>query len=1301
MDPRAWLPLTAAQRGLFFAQQLDPDNPSCTTAEVVELDGPVDADRLREAHRRTYAEHEQLRVVFGLDAQGPRQRVLAPRAAELGVVEVADEVAAQAWVRSDVARPMRLLGERAEVVRAALLRLPDGRCWWYHAAHHVVADGYGAQQLLRRIAEHHDALVGGTAAPHVQVPPLAAVVAEDAARDDTAAKAAWGARLDDVRGVVGLAGRIATAGPSALRAGTDLDAVAQAAVVDGARRLGVGWTDLVTAAVGAYLARFAGLPATRLGLPLMNRVVPGVGRLAAAGTVCTAMNVLPLEVPGRGTVADAVAAVAAGQRLLREHPFVRQEDLQRTLTRRHPGAQLFGAQLNLIPFGLELSLAGPAGPVRGVVRNVTAGPVEDLTIGLRGTPGRGRVVRLEIDAHPDLYDAAGLAAHLERLTGWIAGFAAADAAADVAALPLVTPAEQARIDGFNATTVPHAARTLGRRFADQAARTPDATALVMGEESRTYGQLLVAARRIAAGLRERGVGAGDVVGVALERGFGLYETVHAIALLGAVYLPVDPDLPPARRAMMLADAAARIVVEDPGEVQGDPGALPEPPEDPAAPAYLIFTSGSTGRPKGVVVGGAAIDNRLAWMQRLFALRPGERVLHKTPISFDVSVWELYWPLQVGASVVIAEPGAHRDPRRLADLVVDHEVGTLHFVPSMLRAFLADRRSRERMRESRVRSLICSGEALTPDLVAAAAAVLGVAPVNLYGPTEAAVDVTWWPCDADDTGPVPIGRPVANTTCHVLDAGRRPLPIGAVGELWLGGVQLADGYVARPDLSAERFVEVALPEGRRRLYRTGDLAAWRPDGALRYLGRTDDQVKVRGQRVELGEVEAAVAGAPGVAAVAAGVVEDRLVLWFVPVAGTVADDTREALREMVREHATRVLPAGWLPSRFVAVEAMPLGTSGKTDRARLAAMTEPDEDRGTGAAPISLVEQRLCALLGEVLGRGPLAPDADFFAHGGDSLAVLRLLGRVEEDLGVDLGLADVFAAPTPAGLAACVASGSAGAAGAAGLDEVLTLRAARGAERAPLFLLPPAGGLGWCYTGLLAALPPDQPVHALQAPGIATGTPATFTDLAAMARRQLAAIRSVVGDGRFHVAGWSLGGMAAHTLAALARDDGPAGQVGAVVLLDAYPSDQWQHLAVPDEEEALRGILRMGGVEGLLDQGGAPLDRARVAEVLRAGGSALAALPPAVLAGCIASVVGAARVVRTSAHPVLDGDVDVVVATAPRAETWLDATGWASYTKGEVRTHPVAAAHGDLVRRPVADEVGAVLAAVLRREEGR
>ncbi|MFO6451390.1 MULTISPECIES: amino acid adenylation domain-containing protein [unclassified Aeromicrobium] len=1251
----SWLPLTSAQRGLYFAHHLDPDNPCHTTAEVVELDGPVDPAALAVAVQGAYAEFEQLRTVFRLGPTGPEQRVVPP-AHRLVVIDVPDEDAASAWLEADLARPLDLA---VETCRTALLRRPDGRCWWYHAAHHVVLDGYGAQQLLRRVAALYDG-----AAP-VEAVPLADLVEADR-RDQELAAADdfWRDRLPSMDGEVSPSGRTALPAPRALRASADLGQQAQQRLVEAATRLDAAWPDVVLAALGAYVARFTGSPATRLGVPLMNRTRPGIGVLPAGTTVCTAMNVLPVAVPAEGTVASCVAATSRDHAEVRAHPVHRQEDLARVL--RVDGRQLFGVQANLVPFDLSLRL----GDSRGHVRNLTAGPVEDMTICLRGVPGRGRAVRLELDANPRLYAATDVEGHLDRIATWLDTWAAAPADAEVADLALTTPAEFERVvHGSNATHVERASGTLGRRFLDQVARTPEAVAVVDGEETVTYAELAQRAAVLAGSLRDRGVAPGDVVGVALERSIGLIEAVHAIALLGAVYLPLDPDLPVARVAAMREDAGARVVLSPEALGERGPTRAVEPPVDVDAPAYLLFTSGSTGRPKGVVVSHRAIDNRLAWMQHHLPVGIGDRVLHKTPISFDVSVWELFWPLQNGATLVIAPPGSHREPRAIADVVARHEVDVLHFVPSMLRAFLADPVARDAV--PHVRHLVTSGEALTPDLVTVCAEAFGVPPTNLYGPTEAAVDVTAWDC-APGEPDVPIGRPIWNTACFVLDDRLRPRPIGAPGELWLAGVQLAEGYAGRPDLTAERFVPA--PEMLRghgdRLYRTGDRAVWRADGALEYLGRADDQVKVRGQRLELGEVEAAVSEV--VDACAAAVVDDRLVLWFAADPSVTADG--------LRDRAASVLPSSVLPHHWIRVDAVPLTTSGKVDRAALARTFRPPV-AAAGAVPAGLLEQRVCAAFSDVLGLPRVGADQDFFALGGDSLRVLRLLDRLESDLGVELRLADVFEAPTPSLLARRAARGAPDAE----TGEILTLRRGR-PDVSPLFLLPPAGGLGWCYASLLPSLPPDVPVHTIQAPGLERGEPEPVADLDALAKRQLTAIREVVGTGRFHVAGWSLGGMAAHAVAAQARGDGQ--DVGAVVLLDAYPADQWRYLPDPTEAEALRGILRLGG----LDDPDEDLDRDTAVRLLRASGSAVGRLPERTLAGCLASVSEAARLTRTSHHAVLSGDATVVVAAKPRPEDWLAAEGWEPYVTGALDVVPVDASHGELVRPPVAREVASIIA---------
>ncbi|MFC6834415.1 amino acid adenylation domain-containing protein, partial [Streptomyces goshikiensis] len=430
----------------------------------------------------------------------------------------------------------------------------------------------------------------------------------------------------------------------------------------------------------------------------------------------------------------------------------------------------------------------------------------------------------------------------------------------------------------------------------------------------------------------------------MERSLDLSAALLAVLKAGAAYVPLDPDHPDLRLRQVLGAAGISVVLaagpgasrldgvpgitvvraeagQDPAE--GTPEPVPAAPEDPA---YMIFTSGSTGTPKGVVVSHRAICNRLLWMQQEYGLEVGERVLHKTPYTFDVSVWELFWPLLAGATLVHARPGGHRDPAYLARLVGAERITTAHFVPSMLQAFVEEPLARGCTGLTRV---ICSGEALPYDLQTRFFSVLGAELHNLYGPTEAAVDVTAWRCRDDGRTVVPIGRPIANMQTHVLDRRGHAVPVGVTGELHLSGVGLADGYHGRPDLTARSFIHHTDRRGvRRRMYRTGDRARWRADGTLEYRGRTDSQVKLRGFRIELQEIEAVLAGHPAVAECAVVLRQDRLVGYVVPAAGADPDpaDTAGYLRER--------LPAYMVPTAWMRIDAMPLTANGKLDRKAL-------------------------------------------------------------------------------------------------------------------------------------------------------------------------------------------------------------------------------------------------------------------------------------------------------------------------------------------------------------------------------
>ncbi|MGH8880096.1 MAG: amino acid adenylation domain-containing protein, partial [Stackebrandtia sp.] len=547
--------------------------------------------------------------------------------------------------------------------------------------------------------------------------------------------------------------------------------------------------------------------------------------------------------------------------------------------------------------------------------------------------------------------------------------------------------------------------------------------------SLSYAEFAVRARRLARWLVDQGVGPESLVALGMRRSIDLVVGMYAVAAAGGAYVPLDPDHPAERTEYILETADPVCVLTSGSDLDIDTaqvridllelsGYSSEPITDtdrrlplrPADTAYVIFTSGSTGRPKGVAVPHCAIVNRLIWMQAEYGLTADDVVLQKTPATFDVSVWEFFWPLQIGARLVLARPDGHRDPAYLAEVIAAERVSVAHFVPSMLAVFVAEPRVAEC---DTLRLVFASGEALAPASAQRLRALTGAALHNLYGPTEAAVDVTYHQVTDTDTETVPIGRPVFNTRVYVLDSRLRPVPVGVAGELYLAGAQLAHGYVRRADLSADRFVANVFGVGER-MYRTGDLVAWNEHGELEYLGRTDFQVKLRGLRIELGEIESALTGLDEIERSVVVVRGDQhtgaqLVAYVIATPGLPVDD------ESVREELGQRLPSYMVPAAVMVLDEFPLGASGKLDRRALPA---PVFEAAVFRAPITPVEQIVAGTFAEVLGADRVGLDDDFFALGGNSLIATRVAARLSAALDTRLGVREIFEASTVAGLAA-------------------------------------------------------------------------------------------------------------------------------------------------------------------------------------------------------------------------------------------------------------------------------------------
>ncbi|WPN96171.1 non-ribosomal peptide synthetase [Pseudomonas sp. MUP55] len=783
-----------------------------------------------------------------------------------------------------------------------------------------------------------------------------------------------------------------------------------------ARLLGVSSASLFHLAWGQVLAATSGRHSVVFGTVLVGRLQGGEGADRALGVF---INTLPLrlDIDAQGA-REAVRATHARLTALLGHEHASLALAQRCSGVAAP-APLFSSMLNYRHRG-------------SATRSVDA---QHAWEGMQTLVNDGRTnypLTLNVDDLGDGYDVTALArVDAQRVCGYmqtaLAGLVQALEQAPRQALnrlPVLGAEERHKLlVEFNATEVNYnLEQTLHGMFEAQVGRSPDAVAVKAGEEQLTYRQLNERANRLAHHLREHGVQPDARVGICLERGLDMVIGLLAILKAGGGYVPLDPAYPQERLAYMLQDSAPVVVLAQ-GATRDWLGAVPVidldhdtwqhlPASNPQVPgltarhqAYVIYTSGSTGQPKGVINEHAGVVNRLLWMQDAYGLKAHDAVLQKTPFSFDVSVWEFFWPLLTGARLVMARPGGHKDPAYLCDVIEAERITTLHFVPSMLDVFLAHGDVSQAAGLLRV---MCSGEALPGSLVRRFKQQLpDIGLYNLYGPTEAAVDVTAWNCArAEVPDNTPIGKPIANTRMYVLDELLQPVPLGVVGELFIAGVQVARGYLNRAQLTAERFLKDPFNEGR--MYRTGDLGRYLPDGNIEYLGRNDDQVKIRGLRIELGEIQARLVEHPAVKDAVVVAREERLVAYYTGVATAI-----DALRGQLLQH----LPDFMVPAVFVHLEALPLSPNGKLDRKALPAPGMAALSVREYEAPEGDTEILLAQLWAELLKVERVGRHDNFFELGGHSLLAVSLIGRLRQE-GMEADVRGLFEQPTLAGYAA-------------------------------------------------------------------------------------------------------------------------------------------------------------------------------------------------------------------------------------------------------------------------------------------
>ena len=1036
-QPSRTAPLTSGQMAMWLGAKFASPDTNFNLAEAIEIDGPIDPAIFLAAMRHVADEAEATRLSFVDTGEGPRQVVAPTFTGEIPYLDLSGESDPQAeaerWMRADFTRNIDLAA--GPLWLSALIRLSPVRHIWYHRSHHIVLDGFGGGLIARRFADVYSAMAeGSTAVPdESRLAPISQLAEEDNAyrasgrfpRD----RQYWVERFGDAPDPLSLASRRSVNIGGLLRQTVHLPAASVQALQAIAQELGTTLPQILIATTAAYLYRATGIEDMVIGIPVTARHNDRMRRVPAM-----VANALPLRLAMRADlpIPELIREVGRQMRQILRHQSYRYEHLRSDLNMLVANRQLFTTVVNVEPFDYDFRFAGHAAKPR----NLSNGTAEDLGIFLYER-GNGQDLQIDFDANPAVHSAEGLADHQRRLLAFMAAVIREPGQAIGHVDLLRTDERRQLLVEWNDTAHPVPASHLTALIEAQLAANPQGIALRFEGEAMCNDELNRRANRLAHLLRARGAAPERTVALAISRSMELMVALLATLKTGAAYLPVDPDFPQDRIAFMLGDAqpvclvtttalaetlpvgAGQLLLDLPqtiAELGSCADTDPAVAIDPDHPAYVIYTSGSTGTPKGAVVSHRAIVNRLRWMQHRYELRADDRVLQKTPSSFDVSVWEFFWPLIDGATLVLAKPGGHKDAAYLAGLIASEGITTIHFVPSMLEVFLLEPAASTC---TTLRRVICSGEALSPALQSQFQQRLSCELHNLYGPTEAAVDVTSWECPREPqaaaaSASVPIGRPIWNTQMLVLDSGLQPVPPGVAGELYIAGIGLARGYLKRPLLSAERFIANPHGEPGSRMYRTGDLARWRSDGSLDFLGRADQQVKIRGLRIEPGEIESVLLKHPQVAQAAVLAREDvpgekRLVAYVV------AADAAELQAAELRTHLAQALPEYMVPSAFVGLPALPLGPSGKLDRKALPA---PELQAATPyAAPRTPTEKILAGLWAETLHLPRVGIHDNFFELGGHSLMIVQLISMIRQQFMIDLPLDTLFQVSTIAGLA--------------------------------------------------------------------------------------------------------------------------------------------------------------------------------------------------------------------------------------------------------------------------------------------
>ncbi|WP_339530513.1 MULTISPECIES: non-ribosomal peptide synthase/polyketide synthase [unclassified Pseudomonas] len=1160
-------PLSPMQQGMLFQSLYGEGSGDYINQMRIDVEG-LDVPRFRQAWQAAVDRHEILRSGFlwQTELEQPLQVVYKqmhmPFAEQDWQGRPDSSVALDSLAES--ARAQGFVLEQAPLLSLTVVRTGASRYHLIYTNHHILMDGWSGSQLFGEVLQHY-------AGEPLRVPigRYRDYIAWLQAQDKSVSEAFWKEQLLNLQEPTRLARGLQAAQSEALAVNGEhrlnLDASQTAQLKAFAQRSKVTLNTLVQSAWLLLLQHHTGQSTVAFGATVAGRPAQLRGIEQQVGLF---INTLPVVATpdAQMTVSQWLQQIQAQNVRLREQEHTPLFEIQRWAGL--GGEALFDSILVFenYPVSEALEQGAPSGLTFGAVHSL-----EQTHYPLTVLLGIGETLGLEFNYDRQAFSAA----HIQRLAEHfqqVLQALAMDGDQRLATLPSLASSERETVlYAWNDTATDYPLHLAVHQLIEaQVVRTPDAPALVFAGQVLSYSALNRRANRLAHRLMAAGVGPDVLVGLAVERSIEMVVGLLAVLKAGGAYVPLDPEYPRDRLAYMLQDSDVKLLLTQVHLLeqlpiptglhslvleQGDEGLQayaernPQVVVDGENLAYVIYTSGSTGQPKGAGNRHSALTNRLCWMQQAYGLDGSDTVLQKTPFSFDVSVWEFFWPLMTGARLVVAAPGDHRDPARLVSLINAEQVTTLHFVPSMLQAFLQDAGVGACQSLQRI---VCSGEALPVDAQQQVFAKLPRAGLyNLYGPTEAAIDVTHWTCVDEGGDAVPIGRPIANLGCYVLDGNLEPAPVGVLGELYLGGVGLARGYHRRPGLTAERFVTDPFGSGTR-LYRTGDLARYRDDGVIEYAGRIDHQVKLRGLRIELGEIEARLLEHACVREAAVLAVDGTHLVGYL-----VLQAPSEDWKAQVAMHLAAQLPDYMVPAQWVVLTQMPLSPNGKLDRK---ALPKP-EAQGTDAyqAPQSAIEQQVAAIWRDVLGVERVGLNDNFFELGGHSLLVLMLKERIRKVSGVGLSVSQLMLNPTVRGQVNCLQGDA---------RSSLIVKLNSQTEGTPLFMFHPSFGSVHCYTAIALALREQRPVFGVICRALAEDG-AAVPEWQAMVEDYAEQLLLAQPQGAFRLAGWSLGGNLAMEVAYVLEQAGR--DVEFVGWIDSAPpqwlTPYWQAVVTEDDRE--------------------------------------------------------------------------------------------------------------------------------------